>query len=386
MTRGKGIAIGLVAATAIGLLIAWAVYAFERKTVDIPLPPKGEAVYNPLYALKIALVNDRQRVHSRPYLFDDKHPLQAGDTVLMLADPARLSRRESDALRAHVARGGHLVVQPPVALLDDDADVPLLEGFGVGKHAFIDDVCMQMTAKRDVPEGADPMEALQGIFERGLLCDDRFALYEDAEPTIEWGDKEGYAFARFRHGAGTIDVVATLDPARNAGLRRDYNAALVRQLLQPNWGRGTFHLVYASQMPPLWRLMAEYAWQALLALALAVAAWLWMRMQRFGPRLPAPPEARRSLLEHVQATGDHLYRYGRAHLLHAALRAHVLAKLRRKDAVAAALEGDVQAEVLAKRTGLPAADIADALRSPRPFDAKDFRYRIARLIALGRHT
>ena len=108
-------------------------------------------------------------------------------------------------------------------------------------------------------------------------------------------------------------------------------------------------------------------------------------MQCFGPRLPSPPDARRSLLEHVQATGDHLYRYGRAHLLHSALRTHVLARLRRKDAITAVLEGQAQAELLAQRTGLPAADIADALQAPRPFDAKDYRYRIARLIALGRH-
>ena len=64
----------------------------------------------------------------------------------------------------------------------------------------------------------------------------------------------------------------------------------------------------------------------------------------------------------------------------------MLTRLRRKDPIAAALDGQPQADLLAQRTGLPAADIADALRAPRPFDAKDFRYRIARLIALGRHT
>ena len=99
--------------------MAWFLYSFERKTIDLPLPPKGEAVYNPLYALKIALQRDGQRVQSRPHLFDDKHPLQAGDTVLILTDPARLSSRESEALRAHVMRGGHLVVQAPTALVGD---------------------------------------------------------------------------------------------------------------------------------------------------------------------------------------------------------------------------------------------------------------------------
>ncbi len=379
MTNGKPIAIGVIALAAVGLLVAWLVLAFERKAVDLPLPPKGEAVYNPLYALKIALQHDHQRVQSRPHLFDEKHPLQPGDTVLLLADPARLSRREVEALRAHVARGGHLIVQAPAALPEKSGrDATLLAGLGVGRHRFVDDACLAPAAGTQAGK-ADK-------FDGRLLCADRFRLDKDAAPALSWGDSEGEGFARFREGAGTIDVVATLDPMRSPALRYTANRDFARQLLQPNWNRGTFHLIYASEMPSLWRLLAENAWRALVALALCIAGWLWMRMQRFGPRLPSPPDARRSLLEHVQATGDHLYRYGRAHLLHSALRAHVIARLRRTDPIAAALEGQAQVDRLARRTGLPAADIADALQAPRPFDAKDFRYRIARLIALGRHT
>jgi hypothetical protein len=320
-------------------------------------------------------LHERQRVQSRPHLFDDKHPLQPGDTVLLLADPARLSRRAAETLRAHVAHGGHLIVRAPSALLDTPGRVPLLEGLGVGKHTFTNNACL-------FAKGAKKKD---GSNERPLLCGDRFILAASAKPVVSWRDGHGTGFARFRHGEGTIDVVATLDIARSPELRWGGNSPLLLQLLQPNWNRGTFHLIYASEMPSLWRLLIENAWRVLVALALCVAAWLWMRMQRFGPRLPSPPDARRSLLEHVQATGDHLYRYGRAHLLHSAFRAHVIARLRRKDPIAAALDGPAQVDLLAQRTGLPAADIADALQAPRPFDAKDFRYRIARLIALGRH-
>ena len=123
-----------------------------------------------------------------------------------------------------------------------------------------------------------------------------------------------------------------------------------------------------------------------MSIAVLLLAWLAMRMQRFGPLLAAPPEARRSLLEHVQASGEHLYRYGRAHLLHQALLRHVLARVRRRDPIAAALEGQAQVNALAERTGLPATDVVDALHSPRPLDARDFRHRIARLISLGRNA
>src|SRR3546814_6146967 len=81
----------------------------------------------------------------------------------------------------------------------------------------------------------------------------------------------------------------------NRSLENPGAAELARQLLQPGWKRGTVHLVYAANMPSLWRLLLEHAWMAWLPALLALAAWLWMRTQRFGPWLPSPEPARRAL-------------------------------------------------------------------------------------------
>ena len=117
-------------------------------------------------------------------------------------------------------------------------------------------------------------------------------------------------------------------------------------------------------MPSLWRLLLKTRWRgARSPLVLCIAAWLWLRMQRFGPRLPSPPDERRSLLEHVQ----------RQRRSPVPLRSRALAACgacatpssracAARDPIAAALDGEAQAELLAERTGLPAADIADALR------------------------
>src|SRR3546814_6791567 len=107
------------------------------------------------------------------------------------------------------------------------------------------------------------------------------------------------------HGAGTVDVVADFSFITNRSLENPGAAELARQLLQPGWKRGTVHLVYAANMPSLWRLLLEHAWMAWLPALLALAAWLWMRTQRFGPWLPSPEPARRALLEHVQRSEEH---------------------------------------------------------------------------------
>jgi hypothetical protein len=135
-------------------------------------------------------------------------------------------------------------------------------------------------------------------------------------------------------------------------------------------------------MPPLWRLLLDHAWRVLLPLLLALLVWLWMRAERLGPLRPSPSHDRRSLLEHVQASGDHLYRYGRRATLYSAAHEAFLRQLRRRDPYAAALEGPAQIDAIAARTGLTSADVEAALRYPRSGDAKDFVLRIAKLFQL----
>jgi hypothetical protein len=107
-----------------------------------------------------------------------------------------------------------------------------------------------------------------------------------------------------------------------------------------------------------------------------------MRAQRFGPALPPRPETRRALVEHVQASGEHLHRYGRDALLLHALRDAVFARMRRRDPLAAALAGDAQAEAVAARTGLTAGAVRAALGTVPPANANELRLRISQLIAL----
>ena len=82
------------------------------------------------------------------------------------------------------------------------------------------------------------------------------------------------------------------------------------------------------------------------------------------------------------ATGAHVFRYGRGVLLYTAARQAFLARLRRRDPVAAALAGDAQAEAVAERLGVPADTVRTALQTPSTQDKAGFRDRISTLIQL----
>jgi hypothetical protein len=364
--------LGLLALLVGALLVAWWLHTYQLVDRTRTLPPAGEAAYNPLYALRLALQADGVAAVSRQRLQLDAVPLAPRDTVLLLGDPGLLSAREVDALLDWTARGGHLLVTTPANWRRSSAQAAgrLLPRLGVATlPASRECMAFLVTGEEDHVE----------------FCGATRFTFAGTDPRASWGDfRQGFVFARFASGDGLVDVLAAADFMRNQSLGDGPHTALTRQLLAPNYGEGTVHLVYAASMPPLWRLVLEHAWMVWLPWLLALLAFLWMRMQRLGPLLPSPADARRSLLEHVQASGQHLRRHGLSALLHGAVRDAFLARLRRRDPLAAALDGRAQAEAIAARTGLTADHIEHALRSPRPRDARDFRLRIARLIDMGK--
>jgi hypothetical protein len=368
----RGWLLGAVALLALAVIALWWSQNFERKQIEVPMPPRGEAAFNPLYALKRALLLDGVDARSRRRLALAEMAPAPRDTLWLLGDVRALPARDAAGLVAWIEQGGHLIVDVPTSWRSDRKDVgPLLRALGVAINEA-DGGCAEFSGGSVVRDVKEPNVQLCG----GLRMD--VAL--GTAVLARWHNAEGAdLLLRLRHGAGSFDLVSGLDFANNAGLSQPAAAALARQLLAPNYGRGTVHLVYEAEMPPLWRLLLERGWMAWLPLALATLGWLWWRTQRRGPLLPPPPLTRRSLLEHVQASGEHIHRYGRGHLLHASLRQAFDARLRRRDPYAASLTGAAQRAAIAARTGLPEAEVEAALRAPVPFVAADLRLRIAKL-------
>jgi len=347
--------------------VLWWFHTHTRIERSIDLPPQGEAAYNPLYLLRETLRAEGVQAQSRPRLQLTRIALGAGDTVVLFGDPRLLSDEETARLLAWVSRGGHLLVRLPVRHGRAPRAGLLLESLGVELLPDPARFCLDAQMPGDLPELT--FCARQG-----------FTLDHDALDAA-WGDPvNGYAFARRPWGRGSVDVLAQLDFLTNTQLDAP-RATLARQLLAPNDGQGTVHLIYGAQMPPLWRLLLEHGRMVWLPLLLALGAWLWLRMPRFGPLRPTPPPARRALLEHVEASGEHLYRYGRAEVLHAALREAFHARLRRCDPLAASLQGDARFAAIAARTGVPVTEVAGAL-GDGPTHAAGFRHKMAVLVRM----
>jgi len=372
------------------VLAAWFLGRYERAERELALPPRGEAAYNPLYALRQTLRADGARAESRQRLDLAAMRLQPHDSVLLFGDPRALSKPDSDALLAWVERGGHLILRTPAADADDDAaKLPIFDALDVtlenGKPAH----CLKL--------------AIPGQPEHSEFCNGRrFQVDYDAASNL-WGSDEDYAYARLPYGDGNVDLLAEMDFLQNGsnggnrlrddalatppappsgGLRDVPHRLLARQILAPNYGHGTIYLIYSAELPSLWRTLFTRGWPAWLPALLMLLAWLWSRMQRFGPLRASPAGDRRSLLEHVRASGEHLFRYGKSALLYAAMRQAFLTRLRRRAPLAAALQGPAQAAAIAERLNLSPAQVEQALQAPAPKQHAAFRDRIRLLVQM----
>ncbi|MGV8961443.1 MAG: DUF4350 domain-containing protein [Stenotrophomonas sp.] len=389
--RWRNLLIAAVAVLLASLFVIWFLRTHERVSEQVPVPSYGEARYNPLYALRQTLRIDGVQAESRRRLDLPAMRLQPGDSVLLLEDPRQLAPAEARQLLDWVGHGGHLLLRVPAADEDGDAPGPLLTGLGIELSS--------------APARCQRWQ-VRGDGEHSEFCNGpRFTLGAAADPERQWpGDQAGagLGYARLRHGKGRVDVLADMDfllnrgdeldgerafpgitlPASGGGLRDIAHRDLARLVLAPNYGKGTIHLVYSAKLPSLWQTLLTRGWPVWLPLLLALLSWLWTRMQRFGPLLPSPREERRSLLEHVRASGEHLFRYGKSPLLYDAVRRAFLARLRRRAPVAAALSGAAQAHAIAEHLQRPLAQVQQALQAPASNDASGLRDRIRLLIQM----
>ena len=360
--------IGLLVFGAALLLVGAFLATFQRKDVTEPTPAHGEARYNPFFALELTLNRLQLPTRSLTALDPAQLRLKPGDTLLLGASAARVDAADAARIAAWVRSGGHLLLSPGSA---SEAHTPLFEALGLLDPHSAPFACSVLH-----PGEANGTEAVR-------LCGARFWLKADAAANVDasiGSAQDGYLFARARLGAGKVSLLASFTPISHDGLKRVSAQQFAWSLLAPNRGRGTIHIVYALDGPSFLVFVAVKGWPALLALAALLAAWMAMRSARLGPLMPAPALHRRALLEHVQAAGEFVFRRDGGRSLHHLASHTVLARLRRRDPACAMLQGEALYARLAERSGLDAAQIAQAFQSP--VNAQAFRASIITLVRL----
>jgi hypothetical protein len=398
--------------------LAWLWFALMVKRMEAQHYQSEAAARNPLLAATRLLVQQGHPVRAEMVL-DHRLLASLPNGTLLLETRDAVSAEQAGTLLDWVRRGNTLIMSPQWVRSSNDEDEAadnspsesevIERRFGVSMsaraaHDTDCDAAAPAAAKAHAPaaqdgDQEDDEDGNENDADHHLACVtppahghalqlQRFGTVlqsEDGAPDPLWGDTNGLAVQVYREGKGHVVMVGGryFD---NFHLRSyDHGELLVT--LAALSGPNAPVLVVEKIESIGW---SKFLWvrgaPALTGLALMLALWLWGASRRFGPMLPAPDGARRSLMEHIDASGRWLWKLpGGRELLLAAVRHGTETLLLRRAPELHALSAAQRVAHLARRCNLPEADVHHAMHQPASHLPTGFTRQISTLQQLRAH-
>ena len=206
------------------------------------------------------------------------------------------------------------------------------------------------------------------------------AMPDAPEPL--WSDEDENTVRVYAEGKGKI-VFLSSDFFNNTQLREHDHGELLLALAALNHASRQVAIVQNLDALPWHRLLWKHYSLALLSLAALLALLFWAAVRRFGPVLPQPANERRSLMEHIDASGAWLWKAkdGRQLLLDAA-RQDTLEIIRRRAPGLFRLPQQDLYAALARLCSLPQDQVAQALSQVPDQDAASTPLHFTRQIRI----
>ncbi|NEV60573.1 DUF4350 domain-containing protein [Thiorhodococcus minor] len=362
--RALSLVVGGLVLIAVTAMVSWFFANFERRTERIPVGYSSEARRNALLAAERflkALELPAESVTGRDRLW---HLPAATDTLVVLGVGPMSTERQA-RLMAWLKQGGHLIVEametweedtPPAGLL---TDLGFRLRFDAGEGADDDDGTRIATL--DLADAGRPVKV---AFQSGYALEGR-----DGDEILAAAAGRPRILQR-RIGEGRLTVLSDSGFLTNTSIGEHDHAYFAAQLLAPEKG-GRIWLLYDSDMPWLGALLWGIAPYALTSVAVLAVVWLWSLGRRLGPLVTAPDRRRRDLIEHLDASGDFLWRHNGTTALVDSSRKRILGDWLRHHPDLAQHGSQAQAEALAAFTGESVERIYRSLFA-QPDDARGF--------------
>lgn len=436
MKRSHKFGVALAILAVLGGLGYWVYSNLEWEETTVPVPVRGPARTNILLAAERLIERLGSRAGSAFGIHGALQLVGGGiagnrpdpaQTVLILPTQRRtFLPRHDEALRDWVSAGGHLIAV--TYTLEGESDRPdnLLREFGFRQFRSAlgekskpkppkdeDEETEQEAEERRQREAArrakDLLKNLPGYRKRDEECwivresgtlsprfpagreslsvcfDPRFRLEGNREALWSVKSEHGVHALTHAHGKGRVTVLTDHHWLENEAIGKADHAEMYTAMAGFNdAGNKPAHafLMPREDYEGILSLTWRYAWPAVSMVAVLTVLALWRWGARFGPVMVARSTARRSLAEHVRASGEFLFRHGQSTAL---WRATLDAARRRAERVlprATFSNDEAYLSALAARSGIDAAHLRTVFLAPHPPTNEQFANSIATLSQL----
>jgi hypothetical protein len=348
MTRERlGWAVLVLVAAA---LLTWIARNTYWTSVQVPLPPKGEAATNPFYIREKFAQALGARTH---WARDLRLPPATGIVYISMLDWDLLPQRRK-RFEQWVESGGRLVIDSTLITSTD----ALATWMGVSHEPRVE----PKTKPKLGPTSACSAYDEDGTTDSYLVCDMISNIAIVPHRKLEWGLRDrdsNLEGARVRVGRGSVTVL-TGAPFSGRVLLSGENGRLFVATTQLRRG-DVIYFFSESDQASLLELAVRFGWPVLCLIGVALALAIWRGSVRFGPMAPPIEAARRSLAEQIRGTGQFTMRIGSAGALHAATARALNEAAARYINAYEVLSGADRMQALATATGYEASSLAAAL-------------------------
>lgn len=357
---------------AIALLITWIARNTYWDEVTVPMPMKGEARTNSMYAVQLFAKELGATMHAQRRL----DPMPDVDSVIYLSYwnwNLIPSRREQ--LQRWVEAGGRLVADRSLIGGDDELEawtglarsvVPEPEGGAQRSNNTEED---EDCAELETETLADP-STTQALY---YVCslDQGTRLTSRSSPSWILSDTYGMQAVRVKLGRGSFTLL-NATPFENYELFKGDNALLF--VAATGLDRGArIHFLSEEKSRSLIELIWMHGAPVVVLLLGVIALVLWRGSRRFGPPAGVPDPARRSLAEQIVGTGRFTLRFGGGRALHAAAVRALHETAQRHISGYGGMQSETRMTALARNTGLDETSLTEAVNYAGPRRAGELR-------------
>ena len=387
--------LGKIAIAILLALCAWGwFFVLEEHTISKnKLSP--EALRNPMLAAG-TLLTKRGYQANEPDMLQVRISHSLNGTMLIMSNHAMMTEQRFHELLGWVERGNTLILKPrrantgATANCSGGEEEPAIEMAKaaegqkdrIGRHFATASVGLKRPHNQD-------FHCISEVLLPGKSRSLRVETRDDAlrsvgtPPTMPLIDTN--ALRLFRHGSGHVVFVADDLFSNNRLAWNDHGELLLSLVeLQPTARHVTFvkWLTTLHWHQALWRNFPH----AVIGIALFLCLLFWRAVRRFGPVENATESERRSLIEHVEASGRWLWSVpnGRELLIGAVRRAVEKAVLHARPELRG-LDVRERTALLAAACSIPAEQLHHALHGPAAAAPAEFAHQVRILQRLKRH-